>query len=85
MKEKLKEKNITISEIYPKIPGFFSDFENNDKLEILEYNDFSSREYKFEHPLNDGKGIFGQNLANVIYGKKIYWISPSEVLIERSL
>lgn len=70
------------TEISPDPPVYFTNLYENNKLEIIDFTEYSIRKCTFTHPI---KEIFMPKSCECNLEEKIYWVSPKEILIERDI
>ncbi|EAR98876.1 GRAM domain protein (macronuclear) [Tetrahymena thermophila SB210] len=78
----LNELNMVYSDIVPEPPLYFTNLYDNNKLEIIDYAEYSTRKCTFTHII---KEPFMPKSCDCFIEEKIYWVSPKEILIEREL
>lgn len=78
----LKESNVSYSEIFPEPPLYFTNLFDNNKLEMINFNEFSTRKCIFS---SKTKELCMPKNCECIIEEKIYWVSPKEILIEMEL
>lgn len=78
----LKEQNLSYSQITPEPPLYFTNLFDNNKLEMIDFKEFSTRKCTFTHII---KEQFMPKSCECSIEEKIYWVSPKEILIEKEL
>lgn len=73
---------MSYSEIVPEPPLYFTNLYDNNKLEIIDFPEFSTRKSSFTHKI---KEAFMPKSCECFLEEKIYWVSPKEILIEKEL
>lgn len=77
-----KELDMTFTEIHPAPPVYFSNLYENNKLEVVDYADFSQRTCSFRHPISEP---FMPKTCDCVMKERIHWVSPAEFIIDREL